>query len=34
MRGMGIWLGLAFGLAVAAVTLTARFVMLSKKMLP
>jgi MATE family multidrug resistance protein len=33
MRGMGIWLGLAFGLAVAAVTLTARFAVLSKKAL-
>jgi MATE family multidrug resistance protein len=33
MRGMGVWLGLAFGLAVAAVTLTARFTLLSKKML-
>ena len=33
MRGMGVWLGLAFGLAVAAVTLTARFVYLSKKSL-
>ena len=32
MRGMGVWLGLAFGLAVAAVTLTARFAMRSKKM--
>ncbi|HEX4636862.1 MAG TPA: MATE family efflux transporter [Rhizomicrobium sp.] len=31
MRGMGIWLGLAFGLAVAAVTLTARFAHRSKK---
>jgi MATE family multidrug resistance protein len=31
MQGMGIWLGLAIGLAVAAVTLTARFVWLSKK---
>jgi MATE family multidrug resistance protein len=33
MRGMGVWLGLAFGLAVAAVTLTARFTLLSKNML-
>jgi MATE family multidrug resistance protein len=33
MQGMGIWLGLAFGLAVAAVTLTARFMLLSKKSL-
>ena len=31
MRGFGIWLGLAFGLLVAALTLTARFVVLSKK---
>ncbi len=31
MRGMGIWLGLAFGLAVAAVTLSTRFALLSKK---
>jgi MATE family multidrug resistance protein len=31
MKGMGVWLGLAFGLAVAAVTLTARFAVLSKK---
>jgi MATE family multidrug resistance protein len=33
MRGFGIWLGLAFGLLVAAITLTARFVMLSNKAL-
>ena len=31
MKGFGIWLGLAFGLLVAAVTLTARFAILSKK---
>jgi MATE family multidrug resistance protein len=31
MRGLGIWLGLAFGLLVAAITLTARFVILSNK---
>jgi MATE family multidrug resistance protein len=31
LKGFGIWLGLAFGLTVAAVTLTARFVLLSKK---
>lgn len=31
MKGMGIWIGLAIGLLVAAVTLTARFVLLSKK---
>jgi len=33
MRGMGVWLGLAFGLAVAAVTLTARFALHSKETL-
>jgi len=31
MRGFGIWLGLAFGLLVAALSLTARFILLSKK---
>ena len=31
LKGFGIWLGLAFGLLVAAVTLTARFAILSKK---
>ena len=31
MRGFGIWLGLAFGLLVAAITLTTRFALLSKK---
>ena len=31
LKGLGIWLGLAFGLLVAAVTLTIRFVALSKK---
>lgn len=31
MKGFGIWLGLAFGLAVAAVTLTIRFMILSKR---
>ena len=30
MRGLGIWLGLAFGLLVAAVLLTARFALLSR----
>jgi MATE family multidrug resistance protein len=30
LKGFGIWLGLAFGLLVAAVTLTTRFVILSK----
>ena len=31
MKGFGIWLGLAFGLLVAAITLTTRFALLSKK---
>jgi len=31
MKGFGIWLGLAFGLLVAAVSLTTRFILLSKK---
>jgi MATE family, multidrug efflux pump len=31
MQGFGIWLGLAFGLLVAAVSLTTRFILLSKK---
>jgi MATE family multidrug resistance protein len=31
LKGFGIWLGLAFGLLIAAVTLTTRFVILSKK---
>jgi MATE family multidrug resistance protein len=31
LHGFGIWLGLAFGLLVAAVSLTTRFVILSKK---
>ncbi|HWA70223.1 MAG TPA: MATE family efflux transporter [Rhizomicrobium sp.] len=31
MKGLGVWLGLAFGLTVAALTLTTRFVLLSKK---
>jgi MATE family multidrug resistance protein len=30
-KGFGVWLGLAFGLLVAAVTLTTRFALLSKK---
>lgn len=34
MKGLGIWLGLAFGLLVAAVLLTARFAILSKKTAP
>jgi MATE family multidrug resistance protein len=33
LKGYGIWLGLAFGLLVAAVSLTTRFVILSKKSL-
>ncbi len=31
LKGFGVWLGLAFGLAVAAITLTARFAVLSKR---
>jgi MATE family multidrug resistance protein len=31
LKGFGIWLGLAFGLLVAAISLTTRFVILSKK---
>jgi MATE family multidrug resistance protein len=31
MQGFGIWLGLAFGLFVAAILLTTRFVLLSKR---
>jgi len=31
LKGFGIWLGLAFGLLVAAVSLTTRFILLSKK---
>ena len=34
MQGLGIWIGLAFGLLVAAVTLSARFALLSKRPLP
>lgn len=34
MRGLGIWLGLAFGLLVAAILLTTRFALLSKKPVP
>lgn len=34
MKGLGIWLGLAFGLLVAAILLTARFAILSKKPAP
>ncbi|MBA2589838.1 MAG: MATE family efflux transporter [Alphaproteobacteria bacterium] len=33
LKGFGIWLGLAFGLLIAAVTLTTRFAILSKKAL-
>ena len=32
LKGFGVWLGLAFGLLVAAITLTTRFVLLSKKL--
>ena len=31
MQGFGIWLGLAFGLFVAAASLTTRFIILSKR---
>ncbi|HEX4028363.1 MAG TPA: MATE family efflux transporter [Rhizomicrobium sp.] len=31
LKGFGIWLGLAFGLTVAAITLTTRFAILSKR---
>ena len=31
LKGIGVWLGLAFGLVIAAITLTARFVQRSKK---
>jgi len=34
MKGLGIWLGLAFGLLVAAVLLTSRFAILSKRPAP
>jgi multidrug resistance protein, MATE family len=34
MKGLGIWLGLAFGLLVAAVLLVTRFALLSKKPAP
>lgn len=34
LKGFGVWLGLAFGLAVAAITLTTRFALLSKKRPP
>jgi MATE family multidrug resistance protein len=34
LKGFGIWLGLAFGLLVAAITLTTRFALLSKRPLP
>jgi MATE family multidrug resistance protein len=33
LKGLGVWIGLAFGLLVAAVTLTARFWLFSKKAL-
>jgi multidrug resistance protein, MATE family len=31
LKGFGVWLGLAFGLLVAAISLTTRFILLSKK---
>jgi MATE family multidrug resistance protein len=34
LKGFGIWLGLAFGLFVAALLLTTRFVLLSKRPIP
>jgi MATE family multidrug resistance protein len=34
MQGLGIWIGLAFGLLVAAITLTTRFAILSKRPVP
>jgi MATE family multidrug resistance protein len=34
MQGLGIWIGLAFGLLVAAITLTTRFAILSKRSVP
>jgi MATE family multidrug resistance protein len=34
LKGFGIWLGLAFGLCVAAVLLTGRFILLSKRPIP
>ena len=34
MRGLGVWLGLAFGLLVASITLTTRFALLSKRPVP
>jgi multidrug resistance protein, MATE family len=34
MKGLGIWLGLAFGLLVAALLLTTRFALLSKRSMP
>jgi MATE family multidrug resistance protein len=34
MKGFGVWLGLAFGLLVAAITLTTRFALLSKRAVP
>ena len=34
MQGLGIWIGLAFGLLVAAITLTARFAILSNRPMP
>jgi MATE family multidrug resistance protein len=34
MKGFGVWLGLAFGLTVAAISLTTRFVLRSKRPVP
>ena len=34
MQGLGVWIGLAFGLLVAAITLTTRFAILSKRPMP
>jgi MATE family multidrug resistance protein len=34
MKGLGVWLGLAFGLLIAAITLTTRFALLSKRAVP
>jgi MATE family multidrug resistance protein len=33
LKGFGIWVGLAFGLTIAAISLTTRFILLSKKSL-
>ncbi len=34
MKGFGVWLGLAFGLTIAAISLTTRFVLRSKRPVP